>query len=67
MPLNAEDLDRASRNLTAAAEKANQAADRLEEAVRQFRVLLDPEYGGTAPELLRALQAIPPCPPTSSS
>lgn len=61
--MNSEDIQRAARDLHAAAERANRAADRIEEVTQQLRVLFEDGYGGNALRLIELLEALP-CPPS---
>lgn len=51
-----EGMMNAARVMRNAAEMNQQAADRIEEAVRQMQMLFDAGYGGTAPRLLEELE-----------
>lgn len=51
-----EEMQRAARNLHAAADRANRAADRIEEATQQLRVLFEDGYGGNALRLIELLE-----------
>jgi len=46
----------AARIMRDAATENRQAADRIEEAVRQIQILFDPAYGGTASRLLEEFE-----------
>ena len=50
-----EGMMNAARVMRDAAETNQQAADRIEEAVRQMQMIFDAGYGGTATQLLEKL------------
>lgn len=54
--VNTEDMHRAARRMEDAAKEATQAADRLEEAVRQMRLLTDSGYGNNVETLIELLR-----------
>lgn len=55
--MDIESIQRAARNLHAAADRANRAADRIEEATQQLRVLFEHGFGGNALRLIELLEA----------
>jgi len=53
--MNDESMWRAVHAMNDAAEKANRAANRIEEATQQLRVLFEDGYGGNALKLIELL------------
>lgn len=55
--VNEEAMRHAARQMESAAETANRAANRIEDAVQQLRVLFEDGYGGNALRLIELLEA----------
>ena len=56
--LDVEGAERAAHRLESAAKEAIQAADRIEEAIRQFRFLTDSGYGNNVERFIEVATAI---------
>lgn len=54
--MNDESMWKAVHRMDAAANVANRAADRMEEAARRIAYLLEDGYGGNGPRLIEALE-----------
>lgn len=54
--VDVEGMQNAARRMEAAAESSRNAAERIEEAVRQLRILTEPGYGNNVEKLIELLE-----------